>query len=115
MPKRDKYADNKRLADRIESSGRPVDIPCEFDRSKQEVDREWDELKRNERKVAADLEAAQKQFMQYSEKMNQAMAKIIHLQKHQQFLKDRGGQMLDHDSEVLEQLDEEDPPNTEDL
>lgn len=35
--------------------------------------------------------------------------------RQQQFLKDRGERMLDHDSNVLERLDEEDPPSAEDL
>lgn len=47
--------------------------------------------------------------------MNQAMAKVLRLQKQQQFLRDRGEKMLDHDSNVLERLDEENPLSTEEL
>jgi hypothetical protein len=65
--------------------------------------------------VAADLEKAQKQWLEYSMKMNETMAKVLRLQKQQQFLKDRSGRMLNHDSDVMAQLDEEDPPTAEDL
>ena len=98
MPKRDKYADNKRLAEKIERYGRSVDSPCDFcltrgkccvmspvARSKKcsacalrgrrcerqfHSDKEWDNLQRDKRKVAADLEEAQKRFLKYSQKMN---------------------------------------------
>lgn len=78
-------------------------------------DKEWDDLQRGERKVAADLEEAQQRLFEYSQKMNQAVAKIFRLQKHQQFLKDRGGRMLDHDQAVTEQLNVDDPPSAEEL
>ena len=42
-------------------------------------------------------------------------AKVAWLFKQQQFLKDRGEKMLDHDSNVLERLDEENPLSTEEL
>lgn len=137
-PKRNKYADNNRLADRIERTGRPVDSPCDYclvrgkccimssyansrkcstcarrgqtcERSFHS-DKEWDDLQREEQKLSVDLVEAQKQFLQHSQKMNEAMAKILRLQKHQQFLKDRGGRMLDHDQVVADRLNEEDPP-----
>jgi hypothetical protein len=79
------------------------------------TDKEWDDLQREEQKVSADLTEAQKQFLQYSQKMNEAMAKILRLQKHQQFLKDRGGRMLDHDSVVSDRLNEDDPPSLAEL
>jgi hypothetical protein len=78
-------------------------------------DAEWDAVLRDEKKVAADLEKAQKQWLEYSMKMNETMAKVLRLQKQQQFLKDRSGRMLNHDSDVMAQLDEEDPPTAEDL
>ncbi|KAJ5974027.1 hypothetical protein N7481_007313 [Penicillium waksmanii] len=139
-PKRNKYADNNRLALRIEQSGRPTSSPCDYclvrgkccimspyANSKKcstcarrgqvcersfHTDKEWDDLQREEQKVSADLTEAQKQFLQYSQKMNEAMAKILRLQKHQQFLKDRGGRMLDHDSVVSDRLNEDDPPSS---
>ena len=43
------------------------------------------------------------------------MSRILHLHKQEQFLKDHGGCMLGHDSFVMEQLDEEDPPSTKEL
>jgi DNA repair exonuclease SbcCD ATPase subunit len=73
-------------------------------------DKEWEDLQREEKKLAQDLEEAQKQFLQHSQKMNEAMAKVLRLQKHQQFLKERGGRMLDHDQAVADRLNEDDPP-----
>ena len=47
--------------------------------------------------------------------MQEAMSKILQLQKQQKFLKECCGCMLEHDSLLMEQLDEEDPPSAEDL
>ncbi|PWY91858.1 hypothetical protein BO94DRAFT_583782 [Aspergillus sclerotioniger CBS 115572] len=41
--------------------------------------------------------------------------KVARLFKQQQFLKDRGEWILNHDLSVLEQLDEKDPLSAEDL
>ena len=140
---RDKYAENKRLAVRIERSGCPVDSPCEYCFSRGKVcimsstarskkcsacamrgrpcerrfhsDKEWDDLQRNEERIAADLEQAQKRFLEYSQKMNQEMSKVLRLQKHLKFLKSRNGQMLDHDLSVSDCLNEENPLSAEDL
>jgi DUF1009 family protein len=47
--------------------------------------------------------------------MQEAMSKILRLQKQQKFLKERGVKILDHDTVVMDQLDEEDPLTTKDL
>lgn len=47
--------------------------------------------------------------------MNEAIAKILRLQKHQQFLKDHGGRILDHDSAVLDRLNKDNPLSLADL
>ncbi|BCR90110.1 uncharacterized protein ACHE_80833A [Aspergillus chevalieri] len=78
-------------------------------------EREWDSLHRDQEKLAFDLEEAQRLWLEHSQKMQEAMSKIIRLQKQQRFLKERGGRMLEHDSKLMEQLDEEDPPSAEDL
>ncbi|RJE21888.1 hypothetical protein PHISCL_05773 [Aspergillus sclerotialis] len=143
MPKRDKYADNKRLADRIERTGRPVDAPCDYCRHRSKLcimstnarskkcstcarrghkcghqfttDQEWDNLGRDEVKAACDLAEAQHSFIQYAQSIQEVIARIVRLQKHQQFLRERGGRMLEHDIAVLERLEEEDPLSTEDV
>ena len=78
-------------------------------------DREWNSLHRDQEKLASDLEEAQRLWLEHSQKMQEAMSKILRLQKQQRFLKDRGGFMLEHDSKLMEQLDEEDPPSIEEL
>lgn len=69
---------------------------------------EWDSVLKNEAKIAEELALAEKQQMDL-------MMKIIRLRKQQKFLSERSGRMLGHDSDVMAQLDEEDPPSTEDL
>lgn len=71
-------------------------------------DREWNELKRNEKKLQDQLSEALAEQARVS-------AKVARLFKQQQFLKDRGEKMLDHDSNVLERLDEENPLSAEEL
>lgn len=78
-------------------------------------EREWENLHRDQEKIASELEEAQRNWLEHSQKMQEAMSKILRLQKQQRFLKERGGRMLEHDSLLMEQLDEEDPPSAEDL
>ncbi|KAJ6050561.1 uncharacterized protein N7446_010670 [Penicillium canescens] len=142
-PKRDKYAENCKLADRIERSGVPVDSPCDYCFVRGKVcimspysdskkcstcarrgqtcersfhsDKEWDDLQRDEQRLAQELEEAQKLFLQHSQKMNEAMAKVLRLQTHQKFLKDRGGRMLNHDQAVSDRLNADDPPTADEF
>jgi hypothetical protein len=41
--------------------------------------------------------------------MNKAMAKVLRLQTHQKYLKERGGRMLNHNQAVSDRLNAEDP------
>ena len=76
---------------------------------------DWNSVHRDQVKIASDLENTQWIWLDYLQKMQEAMLKILWLQKQQKFLKEYCGCMLEHDSLLMEQLDEEDPPSAEDL
>ena len=131
---RDRVKERVRQADNIKDKGHVVENPCEhcflkgipciMDSKNRNCasctrrgrkcekrfhnDREWNELKRNEKQIQAQLAEALAEQAQIS-------AKVARLFKQQQFLKDCGERMLDHDSNVLERLDEENPLSTEEL
>ena len=131
---RDRVKERVRQADNIKDKGHVVENPCEhcflkgvpciMDSKNRNCasctrrgrkcekrfhnDREWNELKRNEKQIQAQLAEALAEQARIS-------AKVARLFKQQQFLKDRGERMLDHDSNVLERLDEENPLNAEEL
>ena len=65
-------------------------------------DKEWSDLQKAEDKINKEIHNAEVQSAAL-------FAKIVRLQKQRQFLKERGSKMLDHDSNVLDILDEEDP------
>jgi Spy/CpxP family protein refolding chaperone len=134
MPLRNRYKERCHQADRIVRNGVQVEFPCTwcdshglpcFMDSKNRncaactrrgrkcekrfhSDSEWDKLQRDEEKIAREIEETEEQI-------EQLFAKMKRLRKHRKFLKDRGGRMLDHDSNVLDLLDGEDPPSAEDL
>ena len=131
---RDRIKERVRQADSIKEKGRVVENSCEYCFLKGTLcimdsknrncasctrrgckcekrfhgDREWNELKRNEKKLQDQLSEALAEQARIS-------AKVARLFKQQQFLKDRGEKMLDHDSNVLERLDEENPLSAEEL
>ncbi|KAI9038426.1 uncharacterized protein KD926_010845 [Aspergillus affinis] len=72
------------------------------------TEREWDRLKRDEDRLSSEIEQAEEQI-------EQLFAKLKRLRKHRNFLKERGGKMLDHNSYIMDVLDGEDPPSAEDL
>ena len=131
---RDRVRERVRQADSIKEKGHLVEnscehcflkgIPCIMDSKNRNCasctrrgrrcekrfhgDREWNELKRSEKKLQDQLSEALAEQARIS-------AKVARLFKQQQFLKDRGEKMLDHDSNVLERLDEENPLSAEEL
>jgi chromosome segregation ATPase len=70
---------------------------------------EWAKLEKEENQIKSDLERAEIQLEKAMEAQQKLFAKIRRLRKQQQFLKERGSKMLDHDTNVMDVLDEEDP------
>lgn len=69
---------------------------------------EWQKVLREQQKIDDEIAQAEKQQLDL-------MMKIVRLRKMRRFLKTRNDRMLEHDSRLMEQLDEEDPPTAEDL
>jgi uncharacterized protein YdcH (DUF465 family) len=69
---------------------------------------EWQKVLREQQKIDDEIAQVEQQQLDL-------MMKIVRLRKQRQFLRTRNDRMLDHDSTVMDQLDEEDPPSTEDL
>ena len=77
---------------------------------------EWAKLEKNEDKIKADIEQAERQLEQsilaqqeLSHKQSQLLSKVQRLRRQQQLFKERGSKMLDHDTTVMDVLDDEDP------
>lgn len=133
-PKRNRYREFGRQADRIEQNGSPVEHPCRYCHSHHlpcimdsksrncssctrrgrkcekrfHSDKEWDDLSRSEEQISAQLEEAENQI-------ELLLAKVKRLRKQRKFLKERGLRMLDHDTAVMDKLNEDDPLSAEDL
>ncbi|KKA16655.1 hypothetical protein T310_9734, partial [Rasamsonia emersonii CBS 393.64] len=127
MP-RDRYKERLRQADLIHHHGFPVDPPCHYCERKNQScimdsksrncaactrrgrkcekrfhsDKEWNDLLKAEQKIDSDL-------LKISEELARLHAKQVRLLKQKRLLRERGSKMLEHDSLVMEQLDEEDP------
>ncbi|KAL2009636.1 hypothetical protein VTN00DRAFT_5443 [Thermoascus crustaceus] len=71
-------------------------------------DKEWNDLSRSEEQINAQLEEAENQ-------VELLMAKIKRLRKQRKFLKEYGLRMLDHDTAVMDKLNEDDPLSAKDL
>ncbi|BCR87428.1 uncharacterized protein ACHE_31415S [Aspergillus chevalieri] len=71
-------------------------------------DKEWRDLNREQDRIEKEIHEAE-------EASAKIFAKLMRLRRQQQFLKERGGRMLEHDSNLMERLDEEDPLSAEDL
>jgi hypothetical protein len=69
-------------------------------------DREWTEFEKAETKTKEQLDEALAEQVKLS-------ARIVRLFKEQEFLRSRGKRMLDHDTLVMDRLDEEDPPSSQ--
>jgi hypothetical protein len=69
---------------------------------------EWQKVLREQKKIDDELAQAEQQQMEI-------MMKIIRLRKQRQFLRTRNDRMLNHDAEIMEQLDAENPLSAEDL
>ena len=65
--------------------------------------------------LGAQLHVACAMFANYSWKLMESLVWIECLKKHENFLNDCGVWMLNHDTAVSEQLDEENPPSAKDL
>ncbi|GIC84198.1 uncharacterized protein Aud_000012 [Aspergillus udagawae] len=91
------------------------------------TEKEWDLLKRAEKKIASKLSATddelellypelrqlqehlekiQKELMEKQQKVAESLARHSRLRKQQKFLKERGFKMSEHDAELLRILDE---------
>jgi hypothetical protein len=84
----------------------------EWNRLQEEEDRISRELREAESSVMSSNEAQALLLRQLSEialQQSEALAKVQRLRKQQKFLKERGSKMLDHDTNVMDVLDEEDP------
>ncbi|KAE8554901.1 hypothetical protein EYB25_003448 [Talaromyces marneffei] len=83
---------------------------------------EWQRLKEAEEKISLDIEENENQIEQiysqlssFQEKLASAMAKARRLRVQQKLLKERGGNMRDHNQKVLEILESENPPSSEEV
>lgn len=81
-------------------------------------DHEWQCLKDAEEKVSLDIEENENEIEQiysrlssFQEQLAAAMAKARRLRMQQKLLKERGGNMHDHNQKVLEILESENPPS----
>lgn len=127
MP-RDRYKERLRQADLIERHGFPVDPPCCLCERKNQScimdsksrncaactrrgrkcekrfhsDKEWKELEKAQKSI-------EDQIRKTREVIASSFAKLNRLERHREFLRERGFKMLDHDTLVMDQLDEEDP------
>lgn len=81
----------------------------------QKLDRERDRIDREIREAEEASFQAAERSARASEALVQAFAKVARLRKQQNFLKERGSKMQVHDADLLEQLDEEDPPSSEEI
>lgn len=131
-------------ANRIELLGRPVEDPCSFclrrglqciivsmDPKNQKCsactrrnqkcenrfhsENEWKKLEQAKTELSAELRVTRAIFAEHSRKLTDTLARIERLEKHENFLNDRGIKMLGHDTAVSERLDEDDPPSVGDL
>jgi len=85
---------------------------------------EWNKQRKDEAAVATklvdadvdishfqqEIDNAQRRLALMHRYLSQTLARHSQLRKHQQFLKDRGRQMLAHDSQISKRLDQESPP-----
>jgi hypothetical protein len=127
MPSRIRGAERARQTSRILLHGHPVDNPCEYcSHQKQGCimdsknhncaactkwgrkcekrfhnNKEWEQFEKDEIEITRQLNEA------LAEQAKLA-AKIARLFKQQEFLRSKGKRMLDHDTMVMNQLDEED-------
>lgn len=83
---------------------------------------EWQRIKEAEEKLSLDIEENENQIEQiysqlssFQEKLASAMAKARRLRVQQKLLKERGGNMRDHNRKVLEILESENPPSAEEV
>ena len=54
-------------------------------------------------------------FVEHSCKLTESLVKIECLEKHEEFLNEHDVKLLDHDTVISEQLNEENPSSTKDL
>lgn len=87
---------------------------------------EWNRLLRDQERFDAEIAAAEKEQLELQrqqiemvfriqKQQSDVMAKIIRLRKQRQLLRKRNDRMLDHDTMVMDQLDEENPLSSEDF
>lgn len=126
-PRRDRYKERIKQAEEIVRNGLIASIPCSYclshnqdclrdeksrncsacTRRGQRCERrlhsgkEWHDIRRKEEKTAFDIEKAQNQYREYSQKMREILARLEQLRIRQKLLRERDDQMLDHDQEVL--------------
>jgi hypothetical protein len=131
MSSRIRGAERARQTSRILMYGYPVDNPCGYCSYQNQgcimdtknrncaactkrgrkcekrfhKNREWDQLEKDEMETTKQLNKALAEQAKLS-------ARIARLFKQQEFLRSKGKRMLDHDTVVMDQLDEEDLPSS---
>jgi hypothetical protein len=134
MSSSDQVTRRARLYNRILQFGSPVEPRCEFcflrghtcimDPKNQKCaectrrgrrcerqfhnEKEWNRLERSRKELRDKIRKVR-------ESIATSYATLNRLERQEEYLNERGGRMLVHDSNVLERLDEEDPPSAEDL
>ncbi|KAF7137055.1 hypothetical protein CNMCM5793_006906 [Aspergillus hiratsukae] len=115
MPKRNRYREFGLQADEIERQGIPVDNPCGscLRRGRKcekrfHSENEWKRLNRDRDTLTAQIDETENQI-------EALFARLKSLKTRRKFLDNRGKKMLEHDTVVMDRLNEEDPLSTQDL